>query len=389
MFDDPANVTQLGNTPPPIGQPPMPPDMLGPDTPPATAGGPPEPQYSDNSGRKKYIIIGVIIFVILAVATGAFLLFRNTANKNANSNTAVNNANTNKTDNTNLNQNDNDNQSLNSNNTSVSTYTDASNNFTIQYPKDWTMTSASGQNDRVAEFTSPSVVVSNTNSTNTSTTNVVSGGIIWTKRDASYTNPTAYLDELQSQAPSKYTPYLNQDDLPIVVDGGSAMIRIATFVSTQVQTLYTFTGVIFYDDVVITFAAMDLNDSNWAISKQQLDTMFRSFKRTSSQTNNNANTSLNSNTNSNTNVNTNTNLNSNVNSANINSDLNSNVNNSNLNSNTNGNSNANENLDSDQDGLTDVMERALGTDPFNRDTDGDGYDDYTEVTNNHNPLGAG
>jgi hypothetical protein len=68
--------------------------------------------------------------------------------------------------------------------------------------------------------------------------------------------------------------------------------------------------------------------------------------------------------------------------------------------------------DSDNDGLTDERERALGTDPLNpdtdgdklfdreevevyktdplkTDTDGDGYDDGTEVQNGFNPTGAG
>ena len=36
--------------------------------------------------------------------------------------------------------------------------------------------------------------------------------------------------------------------------------------------------------------------------------------------------------------------------------------------------------DDDNDGLTDEQEKKLGTDPFKRDTDGDGYSDYLEVT---------
>ena len=35
--------------------------------------------------------------------------------------------------------------------------------------------------------------------------------------------------------------------------------------------------------------------------------------------------------------------------------------------------------DADNDGLTNAQEIALGTDPFNRDTDGDGYSDGDEV----------
>lgn len=46
-------------------------------------------------------------------------------------------------------------------------------------------------------------------------------------------------------------------------------------------------------------------------------------------------------------------------------------------------------LDSDSDGLTDDIERRLGTDPKKADTDGDGYVDGTEVANGHNPLGSG
>lgn len=42
--------------------------------------------------------------------------------------------------------------------------------------------------------------------------------------------------------------------------------------------------------------------------------------------------------------------------------------------------------DSDNDGLPDVVEYDLGTDPYNIDTDGDGIDDYTEVMLGLNPL---
>lgn len=52
----------------------------------------------------------------------------------------------------------------------------------------------------------------------------------------------------------------------------------------------------------------------------------------------------------------------------------------------------NENLiqkDSDGDGLDDNIERAIGTDEFNPDSDGDSYTDFEEITNNYNPLGPG
>ncbi len=45
--------------------------------------------------------------------------------------------------------------------------------------------------------------------------------------------------------------------------------------------------------------------------------------------------------------------------------------------------------DSDNDGLSDALEDALGTDPNKTDTDGDGYSDKEEIENNFNPLGAG
>jgi len=71
-----------------------------------------------------------------------------------------------------------------------------------------------------------------------------------------------------------------------------------------------------------------------------------------------------------------------------------------------------EQIDSDKDGLDDVREKELGTDPdsidtdtdglsdgdevliwktdpLNPDTDGDGYSDGTEVRNSYNPLGPG
>lgn len=43
-------------------------------------------------------------------------------------------------------------------------------------------------------------------------------------------------------------------------------------------------------------------------------------------------------------------------------------------------------LDQDQDGLTDLEELALGTDPTNPDTDGDGYSDGVEVKSGYDPL---
>ena len=42
--------------------------------------------------------------------------------------------------------------------------------------------------------------------------------------------------------------------------------------------------------------------------------------------------------------------------------------------------------DSDKDFLTDVREVELGTDPNNKDTDGDGYVDGDEVLNGFDPL---
>ncbi|MGE4650533.1 MAG: hypothetical protein AAEJ53_06585, partial [Myxococcota bacterium] len=42
--------------------------------------------------------------------------------------------------------------------------------------------------------------------------------------------------------------------------------------------------------------------------------------------------------------------------------------------------------DSDGDGLGDVIEVGLGTDPLNPDTDGDGADDGYEVANGTDPL---
>lgn len=45
------------------------------------------------------------------------------------------------------------------------------------------------------------------------------------------------------------------------------------------------------------------------------------------------------------------------------------------------------NLDTDKDGLSDFIEKELGTDINNPDTDGDGYSDNTEYTNGYNPLG--
>ena len=46
-------------------------------------------------------------------------------------------------------------------------------------------------------------------------------------------------------------------------------------------------------------------------------------------------------------------------------------------------------IDSDNDGLTDDEEKIYGTDPYNPDTDGDGYMDGAEVKGGYNPSGSG
>lgn len=46
-------------------------------------------------------------------------------------------------------------------------------------------------------------------------------------------------------------------------------------------------------------------------------------------------------------------------------------------------------IDSDGDGLSDDLEKYYGTRADNKDTDGDGYDDATEIKNGYNPNGEG
>jgi len=46
-------------------------------------------------------------------------------------------------------------------------------------------------------------------------------------------------------------------------------------------------------------------------------------------------------------------------------------------------------IDSDKDGLSDDMEKRIGTDPKNFDSDNDGFSDGEEVKNGYNPIGAG
>ena len=43
-------------------------------------------------------------------------------------------------------------------------------------------------------------------------------------------------------------------------------------------------------------------------------------------------------------------------------------------------------MDSNQDGLTDAQELALGTNPFSSDTDSDGLTDLEEVQQGLNPI---
>ena len=45
--------------------------------------------------------------------------------------------------------------------------------------------------------------------------------------------------------------------------------------------------------------------------------------------------------------------------------------------------------DSDGDGLSDLREKAMGTDRLNPDSDGDGFADGVEVTSGFDPAGEG
>lgn len=49
----------------------------------------------------------------------------------------------------------------------------------------------------------------------------------------------------------------------------------------------------------------------------------------------------------------------------------------------------NTNLDSDLDAITDIVEKAIGTNPDKMDTDGDSYNDLAEIKNGYSPLIAG
>lgn len=46
-------------------------------------------------------------------------------------------------------------------------------------------------------------------------------------------------------------------------------------------------------------------------------------------------------------------------------------------------------IDSDNDGLDDRLERAIGTNSFNPDSDGDSYNDALELKSHYDPLGSG
>ena len=47
------------------------------------------------------------------------------------------------------------------------------------------------------------------------------------------------------------------------------------------------------------------------------------------------------------------------------------------------------NMDTDADGFPNEIEKAIGTDPYKADTDGDGYSDFNEIKNGYNPLETG
>jgi hypothetical protein len=46
-------------------------------------------------------------------------------------------------------------------------------------------------------------------------------------------------------------------------------------------------------------------------------------------------------------------------------------------------------FDSDNDGIDDELEKAIGTNPSKKDSDDDSYNDLTEINNNYDPLGLG
>lgn len=100
--------------------------------------------------------------------------------------------------------------------------------------------------------------------------------------------------------------------------------------------------------------------------------------------------------NSNQSVNINTSLGNNGNNAlggNDNKNDNENDNTNNENDNSNGNTNTGVppqlSSDSDRDGLTDLEEAVMGSQPTKPDTDGDGYLDGQEVNNGYSPVTAG
>lgn len=43
-------------------------------------------------------------------------------------------------------------------------------------------------------------------------------------------------------------------------------------------------------------------------------------------------------------------------------------------------------IDTDSDGLTDKVEKMLGSDSYKKDTDGDGYDDFEEIQSGYSPI---
>ncbi len=50
------------------------------------------------------------------------------------------------------------------------------------------------------------------------------------------------------------------------------------------------------------------------------------------------------------------------------------------------NSEERDKIDTDKDGLTDKVEKMLGTDPYKKDTDGDGYNDFEELKDGYSPM---
>ncbi|MFH0853259.1 MAG: hypothetical protein V1853_02535 [bacterium] len=371
-------------------------DMLipEPNTLPRTPGIPPShtsPQLSTNfpnsehhSSKHRLIVFLIILAVVIIGGGGAayFLLQSNiTENDNENINENANTANLNQNSNANINTNVAINQ--NTSQTQNLVYTDTQYGFTIEYPNNWTVDTAT--QGVLVSFTAPE--------NEYGSVSAVGLAITWEDRDNLITHVADLLESAEDNSSMEFTL---EDEVITTVDSLSTTARIGELTDTRLTypIMIYHTGAIYSDaQVRIAGTAMLPNSGDWEDLKQIFNRIASSFDRTS-------NPAVNQNINANSSTNGNANITINTNASNTNTVANKNTNQSSALNDADGDNLTDsqetaygtnpDKADTDDDGLNDFREIFIyNTDPLDEDSDGDTYLDGEEVENGYDPNGSG